>query len=344
MTQEIEIQTLSNRYYQQWDDYVDQHAEGSFFHLSGWQRVLEQGLGHKAYYCLALTDGKIAGILPLAQVKSLLFGNSLVSTPFCVYGGVLSNSREVAVALENHAKQMADKLAVDYLELRGICHDSENFLQKDLYVNFKKEISSDDEKNLNAIPRKQRAMVRKGINNGLTGEWDDSIERFYRAYSESVRNLGTPIFPKKFFKVLREEFSGYSNILTIVQNQELIASVLSFQYRDTIMPYYGGGVDKARAVKGNDYMYWELMKRSASQGIKYFDYGRSKKGTGSYSFKKNWGFEPQELTYYYYLVKAKSVPDVNPLNPKYRFFIAAWRKLPLPVANLIGPILARNLG
>lgn len=342
--QQFEIENLNQQAFAEWDNYVDAHNEGSFFHLSGWSLVLANGLGHKPYYIVARGAKGIVGVLPLAHVKSFLFGNALVSTPFCVYGGALADNHHVAIALEERAKQIAQELNVDYLELRGICHDTNAFLRKDLYVNFKKEISADEEQNLSAIPRKQRAMVRKGINNNLQGEWDSNDDRFYRAYSESVRNLGTPIFPRKYFKVLREVFRDSVSILTISLNQDLVASVLSFRYKDCILPYYGGGVEKARDLKGNDFMYWDLMRRCAEDGVRYFDYGRSKKGTGSYSFKKNWGFEAEELPYYYYLVKAKSVPEINPLNPKYRFFIAAWKKLPLAVANRVGPYLARNLG
>jgi len=342
--QQIEIEKLDKQSFSQWDEFVKSHENASFFHLAGWSEVLARGLGHKPHYLLARSSGEIVAILPLAQVKSLLFGNALISTPFCVQGGVLSVNQDAAFALEAAAVELAKQLKVDYLELRGTCHNKESFLCKDLYVNFKKEIDPDPEKNLAEIPRKQRAMVRKGINNNLQGEWDQGIERFYRAYSESVRNLGTPVFPKKYFSVLRDVFGDAISILTISAKQELIASVLSFRFKDCIMPYYGGGVETARSVKGNDFMYWELMKRSAEDGFHWFDYGRSKKGTGSYSFKKNWGFEAQELHYYYYLVGAKKVPELNPLNPKYRFFIAAWQKLPLAVANFIGPFLARNLG
>jgi len=342
--QQIAIEILTDKDYSNWDKYVNSHKDGSFFHLSGWSSVIEKGLGHKPHFFLARSSGNIVGILPLAHVKSFLFGNSLVSTPFCVYGGVLADNDTIAILLEEKAKSLARELSVDYLELRGICHSKEEFLVKDLYVNFKKEISADSETNLNSIPRKQRAMVRKGISNNLQGEWENNDNRFYRAYSESVRNLGTPIFPRKLFKVLKDVFVDSVSILTITSNNELIASVLSFRYKDSIMPYYGGGVEKAREVKGNDFMYWELMRRSADSGIRFFDYGRSKKGTGSYSFKKNWGFEAEELPYYYYLVEAKNLPEINPLNPKYRFFIAAWKKLPLAVANFIGPFLARNLG
>ena len=215
---------------------------------------------------------------------------------------------------------------------------------KQLYVTFRKTIDPDPEQNLLAIPRKQRAMVRKGIKAGLESTCDASVDRFYTAYSESVRSLGTPVFSRSYFEILREVFRDQIDILTVTHQGELVSSVLSFYFRDEVLPYYGGGTPRARQLKGNDFMYWELMRRSCERGVRVFDYGRSKQGTGSYSFKKNWGFEPAPLYYEYHLVKARQMPDVSPMNPKYRLFINAWKRLPLSVTRLVGPLIARNLG
>ena len=188
-------------------------------------------------------------------------------------------------------------------------------------------------------------MVRKGIKEGLQGEWDNTTGRFYRVYAESVRNLGTPVFSAKYLRILKEIFGGDCSVLMITHDGEDVAAVMSFYFRDEVIPYYGGSTSAARTIKGvNHYMYWELMRRSAEQGYRLFDFGRSKAGTGPYSFKKNFGFEPQPLPYEYYLVKSDVMPDLNPLNPKYRMMINMWSKLPLPVANVVGPFLARSLG
>jgi len=120
--------------------------------------------------------------------------------------------------------------------------------------------------------------------------------------------------------------------------------VMSFYFRDEVLPYYGGGAALARDLKGNDFMYWDLLRRACERGVRVFDYGRSKVGTGSYSFKKNWGFIPEPLHYEFQLMKATQLPDINPLNPKYRLFIDAWKRLPLPVSRWLGPFLARSLG
>lgn len=187
-------------------------------------------------------------------------------------------------------------------------------------------------------------MVRKGIEAGLTGTLDQTTDRLYRIYSESVRNLGTPVFSNRYFRVLQSVFGDACEILVIRHNDTDIAGVMSFYFRDEVLPYYGGSLPTARDLKGNDFMYWDLMCKASQRGARLFDYGRSKIDTGPYNFKKNWGFEPTPLHYEHHLVKAKEVPKVDPTNPKYRHFIELWKRLPLPVANTIGPVLARNLG
>ena len=229
------------------------------------------------------------------------------------------------------------------LEIRNKAQKYPDRPYKELYVYFRKELDADIDKNFLAIPRKQRAMVRKGIEAGLTSVIDTNVDSIYKAYPESVRNLGTPVFSKKYFQILKDVFGHQCEVLSVLYNGQLIASVMSFYFKDEILPYYGGGTELSRILKGNDFMYWEVMRRAVENGIKVFDFGRSKIGTGSYSFKKNWGFSPQQLYYEFYLVKSTSIPDVNTLNPKYKFFIAAWKRLPLSISQVIGPFLAKNL-
>jgi len=327
-----------------WDRFVERCPQATFCHLSGWQEVVERAFGHRTHYLYAESAGAVCGVLPLVEVKSLLFGHSLISAPFCVYGGIAAESEAGRKELDSAARQLADRLGVDYLEFRNRDRRDTDLPGKDLYVTFRKELDPDPEANLKAVPRKQRAMIRKGIKAGLDSQIDDDVDRLYAAYAESVRNLGTPVFPKRYFRILREVFGDKSEVLTVTRNGALVSSVLSFYFRDEVLPYYGGGVWQAREVKGNDFMYWELMRRSCERGVRVFDYGRSKVGTGSYSFKKNWGFEPQPLHYQYYLVRSSGIPDVSPKNPKYRLLIATWKRLPLPVANLLGPAIAKSVG
>lgn len=340
----ISIQTYSPAIAAKWDDYVRQHPDGSFFHLAGWQRVMEQGLGHRSHFLYASRGDRIVGVYPLAQVQSLLFGHNLVALPFCVYGGIISDDEEVQQALDLAAQQLATRLQVDALEVRNRQPVHDDWPRKSLHVTFRKAISGDAETDLNAIPRKQRAMVRKALGNGLDHSIDDELNDFLDCYDTSVRNLGTPVFPRAYFRTLREVFGKDCEILTIRKGGTPVASVMSFYFCDEVLPYYGGGGALARQLAGNDLLYWALMKHAGERGARLFDYGRSKIDTGAYHFKKNWGFDPQPLAYEYFLVKATTMPDVNPLNPKYKLFIGTWKKLPLPVARLLGPMLSRHLG
>lgn len=326
-----------------WDGFVHRCLEATFFHLAGWKTVIEQGGGHRPYYLYVEANGEIQGVLPLGHVRSRLFGRALISSPFCVYGGVAANTSEARLALVNAACELAEALGVGYLELRNLRPQNWDWPSKDLYVTFRKQIHPDPERNLAEIPRKQRAMVRKGMEAGLVSQFESDVENFYRLYSESVRNLGTPVLSLAYFRLLKKVFGAAVEVLTVVGNRRALASVLSFYFRDQVLPYYGGGTGEARAVKANDFMYWELMRRACERGIRVFDYGRSKKGTGSYHFKKNWGFKPEPLPYSYYLVKATQVPDINPLNPRYQPLIKLWQRMPLSLSRVIGPMIAKNL-
>ena len=340
----LKVCHLSGTDFARWDAFVEACPEATFFHRADWKTVLERAFGHRTHYLYAELNGEIQGLLPLAQVKSLLFGNTLSSLPFCVYGGIIANNDEARAALREAACELAGQLKVDALEMRNTNASEQDWPTKQLYATFRKEIDADPDVNMKAIPRKQRAVVRKGIKAGLVSEVDSGWQRLYRIYSESVRNLGTPVFSANYFKILREVFAEDCGVLMITHQGQDIAGVMSFYFKDQVLPYYGGSVAQARALKGNDFMYWELMRRSGEQGVRIFDYGRSKEGTGPYSFKKNWGFTPEPLSYEYFLVKSKAMPDINPLNPKYRFFVNSWKKLPLPVANFIGPMLSKSLG
>jgi FemAB-related protein (PEP-CTERM system-associated) len=332
-----------------WDRFVEATPSGTFFHRSGWAKVIETAFGHATHYSFTERDGSITGVLPLARVKTLLFGDTLISNPFCVYGGPLAVDAESEAALIAQAESLLVRTGASALEFRQLgstasAADSDWIERPDLYVTFRKAIESDHDRNMKAIPRKQRAMVRKGIQNGLSSFANRDFGALHRIYAESVRNLGTPVFSRRYFQVLMDVFGDAADIVTILDQDAPIASVMNFYFRDEVLPYYGGGSAAARGRAGNDFLYWETMRRAADRGFRLFDFGRSKIGTGSYAFKHNWGFEPEKLHYRFRLKPGESIPDHNPLNPKYRMFIAAWKRLPLPVANLLGPFIVRGVG
>ena len=329
-----------------WDAFVFAHPQATFFHRSGWLRVIERVFGHRGCFLYAERDGAIEGVLPLVEVKSRLFGHAVTSLPFAVYGGVVALNAEAAAALEAEAEKIARGQGAEHLEYRNLGETRHaDWPRQDLYVTFRKEILADEEANMLAIPRKQRAMVRKGIKNELKAEIDSGVDRFFDLYADNVHRHGTPAMPKKYFQALQDEFGADAEVLTVTApDGKPLSTVLTFYFRDEVLPYYAGDDEAARELAANDFKYWELRRRACARGLKVFDYGRSKQGTGPYAFKKNWGFEPQPLSYEYRLFKRDAIPQNNPNNPKYQLMIKAWRKLPIGVANWLGPFIVKNLG
>jgi FemAB-related protein (PEP-CTERM system-associated) len=328
-----------------WERFVAHCPDATFFHRIGWRSILENVLRHRAHYLLAMRGAEIAGVLPLAEVKSRLFGHALVSLPFAASAGVASVDAEATQALHLRAGELAQALHADHLELRNRSLREPDWPRQDLYVTFRKEILPDMEANLLAIPRKQRAMVRKGMKNGLGSIIDSGIDGFFTLYADNVHRHGTPPLPKRYFEALLQAFGTDCEVLTVLDAAgRPVSSVLSFYFREEVLPYHAGDHASARELAANDFKYWELMRRACERGYRVFDYGRSKRGTGSYDFKKNWGFEPAPLSYEYRLLKRGSVPQNNPLNPRYRAFIALWRRLPIGLCNALGPHIVRNLG
>ena len=330
---------------ERWEAFVNSCPDATFFHRLGWREIIENVFRHQTHYLVAERGAQIVGVLPLAEVRSRLFGHTLVSLPFCVYGGPAAADADAERALIDAAADLARSLGVAHLELRDRVAKCPDWPRQDLYVTFRKEILPDIEANLLAVPRKQRAMIRKGMKYGLKSEIDVSVDRFFALYADNVHRHGTPPFAKAYFARLRDVFGDGCEFLTVTDSRgRPVSGVLSFYFRDEVLPYYAGDTEQARELAANDFKYWELMRRACEKGLRIFDYGRSKRGTGSFDFKHNWGFAPAPLAYEYRLLKGDSIPQNNPLNPKYRAMIALWKRLPRAAANALGPHIVRSLG
>jgi FemAB-related protein (PEP-CTERM system-associated) len=315
--------------------FVEAHPDATPFHLPEWSEAVERGCGHKALTLLAERGGRLVGMLPLSEVRSPLFGSALVSAGFGVEGGVLG---EGADALAEAAWLLARSRGCASVELRGGPVPAGWERQEGLYFGFARALAGGEESILKAVPRKQRAEVRRALGSELEAEVGRDVDAHYRVYAESVRNLGTPVFPRALFEAVLDGLDA--DILTVRREGRAIASVLSLYFRGTVYPYWGGGTRAARAARANELMYFALMRHAAARGCTRFDFGRSKAGTGAFAYKKNWGFEPRPLVY---AAKGRA-RETNPLSPKYRLQVALWKKLPLWAANRLGPPIARGLG
>lgn len=331
------------------DRYVADHPLGSTFHRPAWSIAVARGCGQIAHYLLAEQNGEICGLLPLTEVHSPLFGRALASAGFAVGGGPIADDAVLVELLADAAWNLAGRLSCPSLELRGGSTPAGDgwHVEAGTYAGFVRPIAADDEAELLAIPRKQRAEVRKAIGFDLvvrTGTAAIDRADHYAIYAESVRNLGTPVFPRSLFDAVLDEYGADADILTVSHQGRPLSSVLSLYHKGVVMPYWGGGTREARTWRANDMMYYALMRHARGRGCRAFDFGRSKFGTGAFAFKKNWGFDPQPLSYAIRTADGQRPREINPMNPKYRFQVAAWQRLPLWVANRLGPWIARGLG
>ena len=320
---------------------------GTLFHRPRWLRAVERGTRQRAVGIAAMRQGEIVGWLPLTEIHSPIFGRALVSSGFAVGGGVLAENQAIAEMLCGHAQDLALRHSCDSIELRGGFAPEGWRVTSDSHCGFVAELASSDDEQLTAIPRKQRAEVRKSLKTPFhidIGRSENDRTMHYAVYAESVRNLGTPVFPRSLFDAVLDEFEDSSDILTVSIDGKPVASVLSLYDGRTIMPYWGGGRHEARTLRANERMYYELMLHARRKGCTRFDFGRSKTGSGPWHYKKNWGFAPEPLSYAYWTAPGRSARDADPTSAAYARKIALWKRLPLGLANRIGPFIARGLG
>ncbi len=320
----------------------------SLFHRPAWLRAVEVGTGQRGGGFMTQQLGGITGWLPLTQVRSALFGKALVSSGFGVGGGICATSADAARSLTIAAQNLALANGFTTIELRGgNLPVGEGWHQwDDRHCGFEADLAPDNDAQLLAIPRKARAEVRKGLSHELpvrVGRGADDLRGHYAIYSESVRNLGTPVFPARLFRAMLESFGQDSDILTIFRDGDPIASVLNFYHDGAVMPFWGGGTYAAREARANELMYYQLMLHAQKKGMTRFDFGRSKTESGPWRFKKNWGFEPSPLSYAEWTAPGAKPRDIDPTSDAYSRKIELWKKLPLPVANMIGPWISRGL-
>ena len=329
------------------DAYVAAHPESELFHRPQWSLAVEEGCRQRSRYLVAEgAAGSLVGCLPLTEIRSPLFGSALVSVGFGTGGGPLADDPAVGERLVEEGWALARKLGCRTMELRGGPVPEGWTAQTGVYVGFAKPLPQGDEAILKAIKRRHRAIRRAQAFNLEIRCGREAADRamHYAVFAESVRNLGSPTFPPALFAAALDRFGEDADILTVLKDGKPAASVLNFYDKGTVFPYWGGGTREARDCFANEVMYYEVMRHASRRGCTRFDFGRSKVGTGPHSFKMNWGFDPRPLVYAVRTADGAEPRSVNPLDPKYRLQVALWKRLPLPVANRVGPLIARGLG
>lgn len=309
-------------------------AEGaSFFHLAGWRRAVERIMRHRSRDLVAWRGEEIVGLLPMMECKGLRGGRSLISMPYAVYGGPIAATEDVTRQLTDHAAALAKEEGVGRLELRQRTplELTGEWAASDLYATFEKDLPEKVEDVLAGMPKKARAEARKARNrHGLEldeGHW--YLPDLVRLFHQNKRSLGSPGLPATFFQSMIDEFPGEVFVHLVRRGSEPLAAVMSFAFEGSLNAYYSGTAAGAdREWSASNFMYMALQEWCVERGYKRFDFGRSRKDSGAFSFKERQGFEAADLAYRYLLVKDKTPPSLNPSNPKTKVLRDTWQKLP----------------
>ncbi len=327
------------------DAFVRAHPDGTPFHLTAWRDLVAGSFGHRPEYLVAEEGGLLCGVLPLFALRSPLLGRAYVSVPYGVYGGILAAGPAEESALLAAACRRADAADARYLELRNLRVGRSDLPRSELYVTFLRDLPGRAEDCLGMIPRKSRASTRHARDRHQMElvEGRACLDGFYELFVQNKRGLGSPVFARSFFARLLDRFGAEALLHGVRCEGRIVAGVLSFVFRDTLMPYYSGSEEAAERLGSMNFMYWKLMEAGVERGLKRFDFGRSRVGTGAAAFKENMGFAPTPLHYEYYLRRGAQIPSVNPSNPRFDVAKRLWRRLPLPLVRMVGPLLMKYL-
>lgn len=341
----LDVVSVDQRDSVAWDAYVEQHPSSSGYHLYGWRGVFERAFGHPTYYLLARRGGQVVGVLPLVEVRSMIFGRSMVSLPFVNYGGVLASNDQAAEALFKTANERAASLGLDHVELRHRTAQFPNAPSKRHKVTMLLPLAETTEAMWNQLDRKVRNQVRKAEKSGLEAKilGADGLDAFYSIFATNMRDLGTPVYAKRLFAEVFAAFPDRTSCIVVHQADRPLAAGIGFRYRETMEMPWASSLKEYRALCGNVLLYWRALEHTINAGGRVFDFGRSTPDEGTFHFKRQWGANPHPLYWEYGLLRSKALPDHSPTNAKFALAVKLWQRLPLAIANLLGPAIVKGI-
>lgn len=329
----------------QWDSYVFNRNDATFFHQMGYKKVIEESFGHKSYYLAALEDQEIVGILPLFLIRSRLFGSYLVSLPFCDYAGFLADSELVEKVLISKGIEIGQKIGVQFIELRQKTQTRLDLIENLEKVNSRLIIDDSEEKIWDGLKTETRRAIKKARSMGLQVESGglENLSRFFNVYATNMRDLGTPAYTSSFFEHLLEKFPDHTEIILVIYRGKTIGGAVIIYFKDGAEIFWASSLRSYFCYRPNNLLFWEAIVKACRRKLKYIDFGRSSKDSGTYTFKKRWRAEDEQLYYYYVLLRSGKIPNLRPSNPKYKLAIKIWKGTPLFITNLIGPYISKYL-
>jgi serine/alanine adding enzyme len=329
-----------------WDSYVTKSDAASCYHLTVWKDIIEESFGHRTYYLFAEKDGNISGILPLVHLKSVLFGNFIVSLPYFNYGGVCADDPIIAGRLIEEAITIAKDANAEHIELRHTWSISNGMPVKIGKVSMRLPLANNRDALWKSFPSKLRSQIRKPEKLGMYSKigQGDELDSFYKVFSTNMRDLGTPVYPKHFFRNIIRTFPDSAWICSVyTKDSSPVASGFLLGFKDRLEIPWASSLRRHNHLSPNMMLYWTSLQFACERGYGLFDFGRSTPGEGTYKFKEQWGAKPLQLYWHYWLKNGRPVPELNPKNPKYRMAIAFWKKLPVAIAEIIGPPIVKSL-
>ncbi len=341
---EIRIVKLSDEY-QRWNDYVASHPAGCIHHRAEWAQLLQQSYGHESHCFIALdSDNNIVGLLPLARLKSRLFGDLLVSMPFFQRAGAIADHPLIEDKLIAAANQCAQDLGSDRVEYRDDIPRQAMPVQSHK-VNMVLALPDNKTALWQSFSSKLRAQIKrpKRVAPQVLFGHTELIDDFYAVYARNMRDLGSPLHSKQFILNILQQFPENSWLTVVQLENKPVAGAFLLAYKDTMEIPLASTIRDVNHLSINMLLYWQVLKFAISKAYKNFDFGRSTKDAGTYRFKKQWGAKAKPLYWHYWLKDGAELPELNPSNPKYALVIFLWKRLPVRLSQLLGPHLVKYI-
>lgn len=328
-----------------WDEYVANHPQASIYHASGWGAVIQSSFSHKTYYLTLETPKGLSGVLPLVFMKSKMFGKNLISMPYFNYGGLLADDTSGAEELIATSLLLKEEVRADYIELRQSTLVPGGWPAKSHKVIMLLPLPPDPDTLWSSFKTKLRTRVRRSEKEGFSvhSGKQELLNDFYGVFAENMRDLGTPVYPRRFFQAILDKFSEDSHIVVVRSGSQAIAAGFLISHRNKMEVPWASSLRRFNHLSPNMLLYWNMLKYSISKGFQIFDFGRSTRDSGTFSFKEQWGAAPHETFWVYPGKDQSQLPDHSPQNPKYKWATRVWTKLPLFVANRCGPWIVGNI-
>jgi serine/alanine adding enzyme len=342
----MQVKYYTHSVQQQWDEYVQQHPSGTIYHKIVWKNIIEQHFNKKTHYLYVQENNKIKAILPLVHFNSKLFGKFIVSLPYVNYGGIIYSSIQAKLLLLEELNHLLSISHSDFIELRSYQENEYDLPVKSSKVTYYFDLPDNEVTLIKEYKAKLRSQIRRPVKEGMTVKLfdKDGLDDFYNIFAIKMKELGTPVYAKGFFKTILLEMPENAKIIIVFsRHNRPVAAAFLIYYKGTMEIPWAATIRKYDKFSPNMLLYFEALKYAIKIKCQRFDFGRCTRGSGTYRFKKQWGGIEKTLYWYYLLKPDHQMPEINPNNPKYQIAIQIWQNLPLAITKLIGPSIVKHI-